>query len=339
MTTEPCAPIYNRDPKRFAGREFRRDGVVSVDDTKISLWEEHVDEGAMGIVIKGLVARLRTRGFKMERDPRVAKFYPSLDSCCFWQGHKGDLQVYASSSGRMAEVMFYQELIVENSNGGRYDFQKYRKMSQSMRLQCVVEMAEMADKLFGYGYTWSLVGRRDPLPAEHLAWTIRQLVEQREPHAIAETPRFDEDPGTRDRRLALLESYRGGWSNDKRDAEGWRSDREWMTCKDREGVEVARGEMRYVRHKGRWCRGLVFPCFNNQATVVLGGVLVRCHSRELTLCCDPATRPRRMVPRQATRLHEEILKAVESRDYRRVEALARAARGAVERKILAGPEA
>jgi hypothetical protein len=105
----------------------------------------------MKLVLRGVLARLAKRGFTVERDPWTLERWPSLADKN-WSGRKGDLEFIAQTMGRTVTVEFFQNVNVDNPNGGRYDFDKFKRMPRHMRLPCVVEMASVVQKLLDYGY-------------------------------------------------------------------------------------------------------------------------------------------------------------------------------------------
>ena len=68
---------------------------------------------------------LRAEGFTIENDAEVAKCIRDD----YFIGRRGDLELYAHRYPAGFEIMFFQNIVIENQNGGRYDFDKLRTRS------------------------------------------------------------------------------------------------------------------------------------------------------------------------------------------------------------------
>lgn len=73
-----------------------------------------------------MLEMMRGRGFTVGSDPRIDRDYAILSKDHF-AGSKGDLLFIADKYNTGARIEFYQEINVENRNGGRYDFNKFKK--------------------------------------------------------------------------------------------------------------------------------------------------------------------------------------------------------------------
>ena len=74
---------------------------------------------------------LRAEGFTIENDAEVAKCIRDD----YFIGRHGDLELYAHRYPAGFEIMFFQNIVIENRNGGRYDFDKFQKMPYMIRLR------------------------------------------------------------------------------------------------------------------------------------------------------------------------------------------------------------
>ena len=74
---------------------------------------------------------LRAEGFTIENDAEVAKCIRRD----YYIGRRGDLELYAHRYPAGFEIMFFQNVVIENKSGGRYDFHKFQKMPYMIRLQ------------------------------------------------------------------------------------------------------------------------------------------------------------------------------------------------------------
>jgi hypothetical protein len=308
-----------------------RSGDIRVYDTSVSLWEG--DDGGPRWTedqrqrvfrevegeFKSLLSRMRSRGWKVTRDPHVAKHYKAI-AHLHWLGQKGDLRFFAEAGGRTAKVEFYQEISIDNPNGGRYDFDKMGRMPRrDMRLQCAVEMAAVVNKLVERGYT---------LPRE-----IR-------PDAVLFDVLCVAEDRSRTRRKSPLDVFNERWNSPwdwkrgvhrfERDETGWPTVKEYNPYGrnvDRDGVAIVNGSTMYCRKKGRLVRGIAYTNIGEQWRLVHGAEDPRwgdyMSSHELFRCDNPDQQKRRVVPHQEQRLLKELEKATKAHNYDRVAALGR----------------
>ena len=78
-----------------------------------------------------LINMLGTEGFEVRKDPEVDKIIRN-DYCI---GKRGDLEFHAEKYPNGFKIEFFQNVVHENRNGGRYDFDKFQKMPYMIRLQ------------------------------------------------------------------------------------------------------------------------------------------------------------------------------------------------------------
>lgn len=125
---------------------------------------------------------------------------------------------------------------VENKAGGRYDFDKISKMPRDMRLRCAVEMAGLIRMLTEIGYACDLA----------------------EPLSRAVLRRAD---GDEKRALTPLEAFNEVWGADRfsRGPDGWPAELQPYDSKDRDGVMLRPGDVRWLYSRGRLTRGTVYP--------------------------------------------------------------------------------
>lgn len=285
-------------------------GTINFFETHIGAWEENVDTPAIRGRFRSVLARLRDhRGFRIVQDESVHK----LIRPGYYNGRKGALEFRAEQSGRTFSIEFFQNVNIENRNGGRYDFRKFERMPRTMQLACAVEMSHVLRKLLELGYV--LEGTRQGITSANLLAVLR--------HAQGRTD--EGDP---------LMQFNRGWNFDsdwkrggrfERDESGWPTVKAVCcgTPKDRDGRLLVSGETMYCRRKGRLFRGVARPAPNGQWVLLSHGRMVHVHERELFRCEDPSAEPRRLVPKQRERLRVELEKSVKANAYRHVEALAR----------------
>lgn len=293
------------DAPAVARHTFPREGTFRLHDTGLFATEETVDKSGMLEVLHSVVGRLTFRGWRVTRDPDVEAHYKSLGPDHRY-ARKGDLELKIAVRGRCFEAQFFQNLNVENRNGGQYDFQKYARMPRTMQLLCIVEVRALVVKLQELGYRLENV-RSDGL------LDIREALVGRS-------------------RWGALDDFDQAWDGEferktgrhrfERDATGWPTAKEIGTHVDRDGVPIVNGEVRYVRHNGRLMRGVVRPNMNGMWFV---GDFACVSSHEVLSCDNPDREPPRLVPKQLERLHREATKALEAKNYRRLSAIGAAA--------------
>ena len=74
---------------------------------------------------------LAAEGFNVQQDPDVDKIIRRD----YWIGKRGDLEFDAQKYPNGFKIQFFQNMVYENQNGGRYDFDKLEKMPYLIRLQ------------------------------------------------------------------------------------------------------------------------------------------------------------------------------------------------------------
>lgn len=85
----------------------------------------------------------KRRGFNVGRDEEAYKNYP-LTSKGRKYGIKNDLEFNSEPTGYGFKFEFYQNIVFENSNGGKYDFNKYDNMPYRLKLTYRNEMLRLA---------------------------------------------------------------------------------------------------------------------------------------------------------------------------------------------------
>lgn len=74
---------------------------------------------------------LAAEGSNVRQDPDVDKIIRRD----YWIGKRGDLEFDAQKYPNGFKIQFFQDVVHENPNGGRYDFDKLKKMPYLIRLQ------------------------------------------------------------------------------------------------------------------------------------------------------------------------------------------------------------
>ncbi|MEK3787595.1 hypothetical protein [Paenibacillus sp. FSL K6-1230] len=102
-------------------------------------------------VFMSMLEMMKGRGFAIGSDPRIDRDYAILSKDHF-TGSKGDLLFTAEKYNIGARIEFYQEINVENPNGGRYDFDKFEKMPYLLQKRFLVERRHIENFLLGEGF-------------------------------------------------------------------------------------------------------------------------------------------------------------------------------------------
>ena len=298
-----------------ASTTMPRVGEVHVIPTHVAVWEEgehgRIDEHGMrcvfGLILKGLVAR----GWTIERDPNVVKNYPSIANC-HWVGSKGNLHAVMSTGGRTASIDFHVEgstTVIDglgpNENGGRYSFDKFKRMTPYQQRVCVIEMGHVVNNMLALGYV--------PRADSRLELTALNMSILR----INQDKRDASDP---------LAYFNRSWGADrfKRDESGWPVLSEYGNYNnDRDGLQLINGQVKHFRRNGYLMRATVFTSMNSMWLAFYAGTVYHLSGHELFSCDDPTVLPRRLVPKQVNRVKEELDKALKRSDYKRVSVLAK----------------
>lgn len=286
-------------------------GTINFFETHIGAWEETRDFEAVGERFRSLMARLRDhRGFRVRQDTSVNR----LIRRSYYIGSKGDLKFHAHAAGRTFQIEFFQEINVENRNGGRYDFRKFERMPRTMQLACAVELSHVLRKLLELGYV--LPGRRQGITSAELLPVLR--------HAQGRT-----DEGNPLAAFNQSWNFESDWERGgrfERDASGWptvAAVSDGRPSIDRDGRLLVSGETMYCRRDGRLFRGVARPVPNGSWLLISHGCGVHVQPSELFRCADPSAEPRRLVTKQRERVRAELEKALKANAYERVETLAR----------------
>ena len=185
---------------------------------------------------------LRAEGFSIENDAEVAKCIRRD----YYIGRRGDLELYAHRYPAGFEIMFFQNIVIENQNGGRYDFDKFQKMPYMIRLRFI----KYRDKIIA------------------LLKSVEDL----------------EDESKADPRLAeewIKARYVEEWHHEQKDMNFLLSDLDGQTQesyngRDRDEKTLHNGDVKYFRHwDGRLYRGRVYHNINNMWWVILDRFTVR----------------------------------------------------------------
>ena len=167
-----------------------RTGIIKFHDAKLMVWEEGIGEARNSGGLKG--AEAWERQFKHDVFARVVQTLNRIGwSVMPWKDadaykaialnhrtcSKGDLQAELSVSGRCIELEMWQDVQnVENSNGGKYDFDKERRMTYLQRLEMERTRRKIRDYLCNVftGYTFE-----QPKADRKTGATALEIIKQR----------------------------------------------------------------------------------------------------------------------------------------------------------------
>lgn len=232
----------------------KREGTIGLHDTNISIWEDVVDEKSLMSVYMTILLHLRLRGFRVIRDPFTKKHYRCISNSHHY-ARLGDLEATISLSGRHIEMLFFQNLSIDNKNGGRYDFDKFKRMPYLMRKRYLLEVSKLLEMLIStYGYALSKAFHEPGPIVKRIISAIEGI------HPVT-------DP---------LKRFNDTWGSNrfKRDETGWPAVEEYAKCnndKDRDGACLRNGLVRYFRDKNGYLkRGRVYTNMNNMWRVIFG---------------------------------------------------------------------
>lgn len=169
--------------------QINRTGTVSFHDASINIWEEP-ESRVLGEwerqfkkdVFLRMAQQLRRLGWKTEAPKDMVEQYGQS----FAENHrycrKGDLQGFLDLSGRCIEFEMWQDVANgENSNGGRYDFDKEKRMPYLLHLEMQRTRNRLRDYLCNVfsGYEFKdnspNANRRGPGGLTAMEWIDRDI--------------------------------------------------------------------------------------------------------------------------------------------------------------------
>jgi hypothetical protein len=239
---------------------------------------------------------LEAGGFAFTSDPRIDKHY----SCLAKYHHvgarptrHGELRVATETYPTGCKFEFYQDVVIENLNGGLYDFDRRAKMPYLIRKAWEAAIRRAAAHLVGRGFVdTTKIDSPNPDPVAYFNQSWNSPSDWKRG-----THRFD------------------------RGEDGWPSDKEiGLACWTMGHPLIPHGAIRYFRdRKGRLMRGRCYGGINGRWMVVYGpGRRDFTHlSRHELFECDPRQQPRRVHPVDPKRLAAVLAKAVAAQEFER----------------------
>ncbi|MGY3582353.1 hypothetical protein ACVIGB_000723 [Bradyrhizobium sp. USDA 4341] len=264
---------------------------------------------------------LRAKGFAIGHDPWHDK-YPTLSKfhrlVSIGTPH-GDLYAHCETSPNGCSFEFFQETVTSNRNGGRFDFDKLKRMPYLVRKKFEGAVNSMTTHLVARGFTKTVqidtpVQVMPIMRRLNIAEGTAAPVLEAELSAAAMAFFNDKWDGEYDRKRGTHRFHRG--------TDGWPSERE-LACygggnRDRDGHLIGHGEHRLFRlHDGRLRRGRVYGGINGMWMTVYGpgrNDVTHLSSKEL-FSGDPRTLPRRL--KKARPLTAVLESAIKCQDFER----------------------
>lgn len=179
---------------------------------------------------------LKSRGFSIGPDMEVDKLIRKR----YHIGKKRQLEVCIHIYPMGMEIQFFQNVVFENRNGGRYDFDKYNRMPYQLKKQFELEARALMQLFFKNG----------------MADKSRPICKTATEHIIQH---FRSSSFTRNKITSLDE------------VAGMMSDYDHHSnSNDRDGKKIECGQTKYFRHRdGRLRRGVVYHNINNMWWVLM----------------------------------------------------------------------
>lgn len=287
--------------------QINREGEVRFGDASLSAWEDpgrrgwdewkEYERGFKREVFKRMVQQLHRLGWSTSVPEDMTKNYGRR----FAENHrycrKGDLQGFLDLSGRCIKFEMWQDVANgDNPNGGRYDFDKEKRMPYLLWLEMERTRRRIRDYLCnvfaGYEFrTQRNDGRMDK-----------------------------RGPG----RLTALEwvggCYETSWH--------FKGDTTQYTIADynrksADGAMLSHGQrVWFADRKGRICTGIAYYNINSMWWVVSGKYEVGNEgSHNLYTTCPENPRQKRNAELRRGRLESELSKAVKTMDFRRAQVI------------------
>lgn len=287
--------------------QIQREGRVSFGDASVSVWEESIpsansvdgfkarDAWELAFrrqVFARIVQTLRRIGWTVAHWEDAARYRAisnSRRSCS-----KGDLRGELSVDGRHIEFKMWQDLTPsENPNGGRYDFDKEKRMPYVLRLEMERTRRRIRDYLCNVFSEYEFEPPRYPVMG-----LMGLTAEEIAAHARRTNGHY---------RAALDHAEISMASN----------------AIARDGGTIVHGAKVWaIDRKGRVITGTAYYGLNNSWQIVTGRYgLTFCHTGEIFTSQPDGLRVKRNERERRKRLESELSKAVKAMDFDRAKVL------------------
>ncbi|HEX8916704.1 MAG TPA: hypothetical protein VF796_30420, partial [Humisphaera sp.] len=129
---------------------MKPDLTYRVHDAAVGIWRESgCHDPATFAAVRSF---LRREGFSVAVDPEVVRRSGRKFAAHYLLGRRGDLQVAVRWNCRQVAVEFFQDVVRQNPNGGRYDFDKLRRMPYPVRLRWTLTVRRLKAALDARGF-------------------------------------------------------------------------------------------------------------------------------------------------------------------------------------------
>ena len=187
-----------------------------------------------------LMNYMRCIGYSIEKDPVTLERFPRI-AYCHWYGRKGDLEFNAEYYPAGFSISFFQNINIENKNGGRYDFDKFDKMPYYIRCEMIRTMRNV--RAFFNKFPLKDVTKPHYTDAENkIKWLFVESCHHPQQSMDFDLHDLDGTPGSKYKYNIL----------------------------DRDGKEIRNGDIKYTRdYQGYLVRCRVYHNINNMWACIL----------------------------------------------------------------------
>ncbi len=255
---------------------MRDENSFSVDDASINVSTVVRDDWPVYHALRDV---LRKAGFTFHQDPHIRKRYRCLAKT-HHAGSRRDVHFISQIYPIGFNFEFYEDVVRDNRNGGRYHFDKMRKMPYLRRLAVVAAHRKIIACLEGLGY----VDKSYQAPQDSMKCILARRLEIEEFHG--------------------KDFYSKGVAS--------------YNSKESDGVHLKDGDLRYFRsYSGHLCRGRVYHNLNNMWWVAVDPFCAQNIASFELFSYEAARHPRKKHPYPKRRLQTALNKAVSRQDFER----------------------
>jgi len=227
---------------------------------------------------KAALELLKSEGFVRHDDPWMRGHFISLNAT-HHAGSRGDVHFHSEIYFTGFKFEFYQDVVLDNRNGGRFSFDKMGKAPYLWRKRVELLHTKLATMLAKRGFE----DHCDPV----LETAYEQIFERQRKTMEWHFSSF----------YGPVSPYNG---------------------KDQDGVLLQGGETRcFYTHNGRLQRGRVYRDINNVWPILLNRNEWTCEATFELFTYDPTKHPRKVSLKSLVRISAALRRAVEKRDFKR----------------------
>ncbi|MNF55467.1 hypothetical protein D3C84_369290 [compost metagenome] len=285
--------------------QIERCGTVRFGDASLHVSEDDYPAGSARIewdkvfkrqVFARIVQQLNRIGWTLEIPAEKVERYGQSFARGYREGRKGNLQCELGVSGRCIELKMWQDVAnVKNSNGGRYDFDKEKRMPYLLRLEMERTRRRIRDYLCNVFSGYEFKDSRQLVMGPGLGQVT----------ALEYALHDQKSSGHYQPELG-----HASFSNDAQDSG--------------DGLVIENGMRVYAQdYTGRIITGNAYYCLNGNWMIVTGryGAIFNVWHKQVWVNSPGDLRRKRNERTRRKRLEQEMSKAVARMDYRRAEVL------------------